>query len=209
MPSTTHSKKRRQDDEIRDALRFIFNLQNVQLLSWGSKSVRLDQKLVTLPAVVRRKTTERLFRDYKAFSHNKVIGSTENPKPLGRSAFLQICESVTRRMQKRKSTVDYILGSLVYDNQRVARSVIKEVLYGSERHEMYLNQIDAVEEFIKCTYLEHIGIDSDVAHDQSHALSEIEVGENVPRRASECLTCMTPLQVIENTKADISNEGLM
>ena len=45
------SKKRLQDNDIRDALRFIINPQNVQLLSWGSKRVRVDQKWVNIPVL--------------------------------------------------------------------------------------------------------------------------------------------------------------
>lgn len=200
----SHTRRRRKDEDIREALLFIFNPQNVQLLSWGSKSVKVDGKWTTLPAVMRRKTMEHMFRDYKIFIENKESRGEIISKPLGRSAFLEICDSVTRGMQKRKAAVDYVLGALAYDNLRVALNVVKGELYASDRYELYLKQIDAIEEFIKFSYLEHIGSSHDAVHDQNFSLSEVQFQETVPLKRADCSTCMTPLQVVENIKNDIS-----
>lgn len=50
-------------------------------------------------------------------------------KPLGRIHFLNICDSVTRSIQKGRATVYYVLGSLVYGNFSAVKNKLKGELY--------------------------------------------------------------------------------
>lgn len=66
--------------------------------SWGTKNIKVGDRWERFPALMRRKTSEKIYRDYLDFQ--QISGSsgdvaiTENP--LGRTVFLQIAEHLTR-----------------------------------------------------------------------------------------------------------------
>ena len=68
---------------------------------------------------------------------------------------------------------------------------------------MFQSQLDAVEEFLKFTVLEHITSDSDPLHDPDFALHEST--DNGEKLETPCMTCLSPSQVIYNIRTTISS----
>ena len=208
IPKVSRTRTRCSDQSIREALRFIFLPENVQLLSWGTKRMRVGDKWVEFPAVLRKATTEKLFRDYT--SHNSGgagrDNQSENVLLLGRSSFIDIAEALTRGQQKRKAAVDYVLGTLVYENVRQAREIVSGEVSCEDESRILLKQLDAVEEFLKFTYLEHIDIDDDVLHSKNFALAEATVFSSNNPRATSCKVCLTPFQILRNIEMNLEEK---
>ena len=85
------------------------------MLSWGTKRIKYGSESLLFPALMRRKTSEKMYRDYvcsfQAIAEEVI--ETNTTKPLGRTVFLHIVDSLTRGQLKRKGAVDYVLFTLV------------------------------------------------------------------------------------------------
>lgn len=206
LPDSFKTKTRRNEDEIKAALNFIFQFPNIQMLSWGTKRIKVGNERLLFPALLRRKTSEKMYRDYvssiQAISEDII--QTNTTKPLGRTVFLQIVDNVTRGQLKRKAAVDYVLCTLVYDNIRTLRELVRAEMIHDEDQNLFLSQLDAVEEFMKFTMLEHISADSDTLHDPDFALhASIDNGDKVE---TQCMTCLSPFQVVDNIRRKTGSE---
>ena len=208
VPQVIHTRKRCSDESIRKAVQYLFRPENVQLLSWGTKRIRLDGKWVDFPAIMRKATCAKIFRLYEEkLSTMRNDVTQEAGKILGRSSFLLVAATLTRGQQKRKTAVDYVLGTLVYDNIRCARDLVTGEVDGPDKRAQLLCQLDAVEEFLKFTYLEHIDIDNDPLHDSTFALETSQsLGSTGTTRTSNCKLCMIPFQVICNIEDSLSDD---
>ena len=195
IPVTTRTRKIRSDDAMKIALKFLFPLCNVQLLSWGTKRVRsFDDNWVDFPAVIRKKSTEEIQRRYSAYCTSLSL------KPLSRTSFIAVANELTRGQQKRKAAVDYVLGCLCYDNLGTVREIVEGEIQSVEVKQSVKAQIDAVEEFMKFSYLEHVSLDSDALNDQEFAFGTSSSSQPM---TSDCKSCMIPYQVIRNVSVSI------
>lgn len=149
------------------------------------------------PSILRGKTSGKLFKEYI------IALETEehNCKPICRSVFLQIAETLTRGQINRKDAVDYVLGTLVYDNIRLLRHVVCKEISDQRHVKTLLTQLDAVEEFLKFVMLENIGIDGDPLYCAGIALNRaIPASVQIE---STCDKCLAPFQVVENIKQSV------
>lgn len=164
-------KCRRSSSDIRMAVTLILSSDNVQYMSWGVKSMTMmDGKKIDIPALCRKRGPEEIYRHYRNLCSN---GATVQ-RPLSRSVFLQVLNLITKRQQNRKSAVDYVLGTLYYDTMILLREIVRDLIDLGPERDALLKRIDAIEEFLKFTYMEHVGKDSDGFHDITHALSSSE-----------------------------------
>ena len=146
-----------------------------------------------------------MYRDYVC-SFQAIAGEfieTNATKPLERTVFLHIVDNLTRGQLKRKAAVDYVLGTLVYDNIRTLCELVRVEMIHNEDRNMFLSQLDAVGEFLKFTMLEHIFSDSDPLHDPDFALHEST--DNGEKLETQCMTCLSPFQVVDNISTTISS----
>ena len=68
----------------------------------------------------------------------------------------------------------------MYDNLKRARYIVQREVAEVDKRKVCLAEIDAMEDFLKFTYLEHIAADVDLLHDPSCALDETQrSNENV------------------------------
>ena len=77
------------------------------MLSWGTKRIKVGSEHILFPALMRRKTSEKMHRDYVS-SFQAIEGDTIQPgttKPLRRTVFLQIVHNLTRGQLNRKASL--------------------------------------------------------------------------------------------------------
>lgn len=115
------------------------------------------------PVILPQMTCERSLSDYRLYYGPRANRNTER-NLLDWCTFLELSSTVTRGEQERKASVDYVLPVLIYDNLRDVRSILRaQIAYNAGKHDM-LQQVVAIEEFLKFVYASHIDIDDDVAH---------------------------------------------
>lgn len=119
------------------------------MLSWGMKRIKVGSEYLLFPALMRRKTSEKLYRYYICSFRGYVreMIQTNNSKPLGQTVILQIVENITRGQLKRKAAVDYVLGILVHDKIRTLRELVRTEMIHDGDQNLFLSRLDAVEEF--------------------------------------------------------------
>lgn len=87
---------------VHTAVRFILNDNNVQRVSWGTRTIVVDGEEVVLPNLIRKKYITYMLRDYiENFSANERIGNT---------SFYKITGTITHMDQHARTSVDYVSG---------------------------------------------------------------------------------------------------
>lgn len=81
-----------------------------------------------------------------------------------------IIRTVTNGQQKMKHCVNYYFGVLLFDNFRTVTYIVeKKVVDICKRNELH-NQIDAVQDFLKHGYINHIDSNEDPVQDSRRGL---------------------------------------
>ena len=119
---------------------------------------------------------------------------------------MELAQTLTRGEQQTKSSIDYVLGTLVYDNLKRARYIVQREVADVDKRKVCMAQIEAMEDFLKVTYLGHIAADGDPLHDPSYALEETQRSNQNFLAPSGCKTCLQPLQVVENIKFSLRSQ---
>jgi hypothetical protein len=130
---------------ILQAVNFILDDSNVQLVPWGTKKIILDGHEIDSPRLVRREVVERLsimYAEYYPDKHDR-IGSTSIKK---------IAKAITCTYQKAKTAVDYVSGILLYDNLDMLRKIATTRNIPDELEKVIM----ALEVFLKGSYDGHI-----------------------------------------------------
>lgn len=94
------TRTRCADSDIHTCLWFVFREENTQLLSWGSIRVPLNGDFVIFPGILRRTSSEQLWRRYKAQCRS---GSGSGDRLLGRTVFTKIFHTFIRSERKRNT----------------------------------------------------------------------------------------------------------
>lgn len=106
----------------------------------------------------------------------------------------------------KEAAVDYVLGTLVYDNIRTLRELVRTEIIHDENQNIFLSELDAVEEFLKFKMLEHISADSDPLHDPNFAVHACM--DNSEKVETQCMTCLSPFQVVDNIRKRTTSERM-
>jgi hypothetical protein len=102
---------------VLQAVNFILDDSNVQLVSWGTKKIILDGHENDFPRLVRREVVvERL-----SIMHAQYY--PEKDDRIGSTSFKKIAKAITCIDQKAKTAVDYVSGILLYDNFDMLRKI--------------------------------------------------------------------------------------
>lgn len=150
---STETKRRRhfEDDILVRMLCFLFRADNVQLLSWGTKRVMYNGEIHRFPAVIRRTSGEGLWRRY-----NREMGIRNNVDRVGRTVFRSIVSYLTKGQLEARTCIDYYQDSLVNENVKLLKEIIKKECDPSMDHSLVLKRLDAITGFLKCNYANHL-----------------------------------------------------
>lgn len=107
IPRRKHSGQKGDESGFRHVLRFIFQQDVPQLLAWGNISLKCEGKWEVFPGAIRKMSTEHMWRAYR---DREIHGTDQDTDIYGRSVFLRIVRMLTRGEQKRRSSVEYLLG---------------------------------------------------------------------------------------------------
>lgn len=146
-------------------------------------------------------TTEHMWRAYSG----RVTRDGGLAQDIdGRRIFLKLVGMFTRGEQKRRSSVDYMLGALIYDNvDNVTRLVENEVIEDGTKRKLK-RQLDAIVEYMKLYYCGHIGMDDDVCHNMAYSLHGTKVGDDAITK-STCKSCLVPFQVLTDIADNVTD----
>lgn len=128
--STVRKVRRSFDDNsIRETLMYILNDNNVHLLSWGTKRMKVNGEKLRFLHLVRKVGIEVMWRNYR-----KENGEfSEGTKKVGRTLFCDIVSRITKRNIKQRACVDYKLHALVYENTSTLKQIIDDQVRDSEQ----------------------------------------------------------------------------
>lgn len=130
---------------VLQAVNFILDDTNVQLVSWGTKKIILDGHEIDFPRLVRREVVERLSIMYAEYY-------PEKDDRIGSTSFKKIAKAITCTDQKAKTAVDYVSNILLYDNFDMLRKIATTSNIPDELEKV----ITALEVFLKGGYDGHI-----------------------------------------------------
>lgn len=162
-------KKRRMFDEesIQRTIEFILHLDYVQLMSWGTKRIKVRGKYVRFLSLTRKMSCEVLWRRYCG---ERIVFSGSLRK-LKRSKFTQICTALTNYDIKQRAYVYYKLHALVYENATMLKRIIEDQVREKVKRVELKKNLSGVLEFLKNAYECHLGESSDDAyHNRKFAL---------------------------------------
>ena len=113
---------------ITNLVRWVLRSDNVQLLSWGEKKVRIGKRWKTIPCLSRTMELEEMWRKYDA----DFKGVNKNDR-VHRTNFLLIISDITGKQCQSVKAVDYLVSELVHQNrerlERLIRGVIKDPVF--------------------------------------------------------------------------------
>lgn len=192
------------DDIIRSALDFIFRHDNVQLISWGTKRIRRGACVVEFPAVLHLKSQVQIFRDYETFVW--ANSDSGEQRVLGRTRFLNLVNMFTKGQLERKSSVDYVIGVLLYDNYTTLETIIKKEVHDVTIRNALCTKLIAVTDFINFGTRNYIGKDGDCLHDVNFAVLSGNVGRSGTAVVLKCGYCLAPFRLVNRIRRFIQRD---
>ena len=168
FPKRTNNREYFSEEMIDDIVRFIYHGNNCQVLSWGSRRVQCNGRFYVLPNVLRKFSGQQMWARYD--QHRRKLLETlkkekeetedeirrvllkrkmERIRPIGRTTFCEIVSSLTGAKDKRKSSVDYILDTLVYDNIKTLIRLVEEEVTDQLERVIMTNRLRGVLEYLK------------------------------------------------------------
>lgn len=107
--SGKQSRRRYSPLSLDIAIAFILLPEFVGLLSWGTRTVRLEGGIkYTLPYLTLKATPTAIFEAYLLMCHSN------GHSPISRSSFLRVVGAITGRTDKGIAAVDYVTGEISY-----------------------------------------------------------------------------------------------
>lgn len=128
-----------------------------------------------------------------AYRDRATNGEVEGKDIHRRSVLLCLLRLVTRGDQKRRSSLDYMLGALFHDNLSCVRRMVYQEVADVDTQYVLRKRIYAVIYYVKFYFSGHIVTDSDVSHDTLHALHG-GVGDTTCATISHCNSYLLPFQ---------------
>lgn len=124
---------------------------------------------------------------------------TEGVKAIGRCTFVKLVQQITKSQRKRKTAVDYVLGTLVYDNLALVRRVISDIISEKNLRASLFATLNASEQHAKFSYITgHLGKGNNAFHDLKFGLDP--TSRSAHARESSCAQCLAPFQIFEEAK---------
>lgn len=182
-------RARVRDEALEHVLTFLFEPENVVLLSWSNQRVVVNGKKLDLPAVVGSKTGGVLHDNYCKLIQGK------NKKPLSRGSFYAVAKALTRREVRRVLPADNIMQTLIRDPLILVRDIIQRKMPTQHRSKFF-KEVDKVEWFLTTSFVNsHLGSDTNGFHDLDFALRSDVMQDDmslVSERSVQCKGCLFP-----------------
>lgn len=106
---------------------------------------------------------------------------------------------LTRGEQTRRSSVEYMLGTLIYDNMETMDWIVDQEVADYEVKSMLKKQIAAVVEYLKFYYAGNVESSADCFHNTDFALPSGDGGKDASP-VSTCDHCLIPFQVLDDIR---------
>ncbi|KNC74732.1 hypothetical protein SARC_12728 [Sphaeroforma arctica JP610] len=120
LNTVKYSRARFSESRLEAAIQFILSEENVCLISWGTKSLRIGRnEIVTLPTLTRRKPAQVLYKDY--------LVSADEDEQIGKTSFMKVVLSITNNDEKLITAVDYVTGCLVTDVVDTMQTILEDL----------------------------------------------------------------------------------
>lgn len=191
-------RARVRDEALEHLLTFLFQPDNVFLLSWSCQRIVVNGKKLDLPAVVGSKTGGVLYEEYCKLMQER------SRKPLSRGSFYAVAKTLTRKEVRRVLPVDNMMQTLVRDPLILIRDIIHRAMPNQQR-EKFFRQVDKVEWFLTTSFVNsHLGRDTDGFHDLDFALRSDAMEDDlssVSDRSVQCKGCLFPFLFLAEIKA--------
>lgn len=124
--------------------------------------------------------------------------NSRQQRALGRTMFLDLANMFTIGQLKRKSSVDYAVGVLLYGKCTTLENIVeKEVRDISIRNNLRTKLIVVIN-FIKFGARNHIAKDDDRIHDVNYAVLSGNQGRFGTAVVSKCGYCLIPIRTGDN-----------
>ena len=185
-----------KDFVIKEVVKFVFRSDNAQMLSWETKKIKFGKTDLTLPAILRKLPVEVLYKTYfgEYYEHNKR-------SYLGRTTFIKIIRLLTKGEVKQKSCIDYMLSTLVHENFKVVREILKRELRCVETSKKFLRIVEAAVDFLKYSFSTHISEESnDPLHNPKFSIIS---NRREHYRKSHCHSCNSVLSLFRHIQEEI------
>ena len=203
IQKNTVRREKKSKDVVQSAVEFILSQDNVQILSWGNRSVRLSQTdSVELPKVIRRKLLSQIWSEY-----NQIQVSIEDRKSmLKRTTFLELATKITFSDQKSITCVDYVEGNLCNDPTEKLQDIIDLFFTGSEKDDLS-KWLHISRNFLKVQFDSHVKLcDGDGFHSIGHALAR-QNATTKKCKMNECDICRS-LPMVQRGDASGANNQI-
>lgn len=194
------SLKRYDTEALEKAVQFIYSPSNIEILSWGTKTIKIDGEDYLIPSLCRKRNPKRIYEGYLPWC--KKNGEAQ----LTRSAFLNILTELTGNETRIVRSVNYVTGFLVNDNvDRLFRLVR---YFGSTESavEDLLTLLRLAKAFLKYQFDTHVLRDHDCpSHSILHSLGAKRASPN-ERFVLDCSGCKFPFWVIHKIKGIVDDD---
>jgi hypothetical protein len=182
-----HSRQRKNPLAIHATVDFILSEDNIQVLSWGTKTIlrkigKTKYKYI-LPTLTRKKSRALMWQQYKQ----------EFPEAeVGRTIFMEIATLITSTDYKSITCVDYVLGNLINDPVQKMQEIIDAFLKPSTKeYRDLVFHLKHVRHFLKTRFDHHIiKNDGFIYHSMDHALTKQRLHSTSHCRSMQCSVCI-------------------
>ena len=137
---------------ITNLVRWVLRSDNVQLLSWGEKKVRIGKRWKTIPCLSRTMELEEMWRKYDA----DFKGVNKNDR-VHRTNFLLIISDITGKQCQSVKAVDYLVSELVHQNRERLERLIRGVIKDPEEKKALIAELREVFTWVKTSYPRQVG----------------------------------------------------
>lgn len=186
----------------RDAVKYILGDRNIKVLSWGTRKVCINGEEVILPKLARKKCISNMIKEY----HLEYDNRSER---IGDTAFRSIARAITSHDTKAKTSVDYVAGTLLYDNIAYIKQVAHSTIDPATKV-LAMECAKLVEACIKKYIPEHIRKSPCAQVHINYAL-DTPVPPTTDTDLRPCKTCLMPFQIIDRMKkvVDTGHVGML
>lgn len=192
------ARRRFEVEVVTDAVKFMLDANNVQLMAWGTIRLEIDGRTVRFPQLVRTVTLERIWQAYNA----KDGRECESGRKLKRTTFISILRKITTADTKQRACVDYKLHALVYENASTLKRIIEDTVPVEKTRKELTKKLEAVIEFLKYSYVTHIDDRSfDPYHNTKFSLNHGNYATKFMK--STCRECNSVFKFIEEVRSNI------
>lgn len=185
--------------KIDHAVDFMLSSTNVSFISWGTKTLTLDNKAVIFPAILRKKARDHVYDDYVVH----MLVDEDKTNYLSRTTFYRIISTLTSFDPRLRTAVDYVTGFLVNDPENLLSRLIGQ-LNGDNCKEKFLKDLEWVTTYLKYGFERHIWNKTPcLLHDTEYGLNIQQVNRQNDCVCNNCCSLFNFYARLKNVLVEI------